>query len=322
MHHPTPRATVIITTKNRSDDALRAIRSALNQSVPVEVLVIDDASTDGTSRAVRQRFPQVRLYTNEHSGGYIVQRNRAARLATAGTIISIDDDAEFSTPLVVEQALDELEAHPRIAAVAIPAIDVNRAALPQRSATSNSAPMACDTFVGCAHAVRRDVFLSLGGYREALFHQGEERDYSIRLLASGHVVRLGGGDPVLHYESATRDVGRMDLYGRRNDILYVAWNVPAYAVPAHFARMVAAGVVLAWRTRRPGIMIRGLALGVADAFRLRQLRDPVPAHVYRLSRALRRPKGLALTHTFERLDKTPPSDCERVTNVPDRERGT
>ena len=44
-----PVASVVITTRNRCDELVDAVRSALNQSVPVEVLVIDDGSTDGTA---------------------------------------------------------------------------------------------------------------------------------------------------------------------------------------------------------------------------------------------------------------------------------
>src|SRR5262249_60916052 len=111
------KTAVVIVTKNRKSDLRSAILSALEQTASPEVLVMDDGSTDGTSEMVRSQFPQARLEQSVHSLGYIVQRNRAARLTSADLIVSIDDDAIFSSPRVVEQAIATF-GHPRVAAVA------------------------------------------------------------------------------------------------------------------------------------------------------------------------------------------------------------
>src|SRR5438034_4863248 len=113
-----PLASIVITTKNRQEELLLAICSAFSQSIPVEVLVMDDGSTDGTAEMIRTRFPSVRLERSERSIGYVVQRNRAARLAIADIIFSIDDDATFTSPNTVAQTLTEF-GHPRVGAVAI-----------------------------------------------------------------------------------------------------------------------------------------------------------------------------------------------------------
>jgi hypothetical protein len=52
-----------------------------------------------------------------------------------------------------------------------------------------------------------------------IVHQGEEPDFSLRLLATGRVVRLGRGDPIHHFESPRCDLSRMARYGRRNELL-------------------------------------------------------------------------------------------------------
>jgi succinoglycan biosynthesis protein ExoO len=71
-----PKASVVITTRNRKEDLCKAIESALGQTgVAVEVIVVDDGSTDGTSDLVAKRFPAVRLVRFDMSRGYIVQRN-------------------------------------------------------------------------------------------------------------------------------------------------------------------------------------------------------------------------------------------------------
>src|SRR4051794_38270064 len=183
-----PSATIVITTKNRKEDLRRAIQSCLDQTVGLEVLVMDDGSTDGTPEAVRTEFPGVTLHRSEESTGYIVKRNLAARLASCPIVFSLDDDATFSTPRTVEQTLAEFD-HPRIGAVSIPRVDVNFPGAIGQPPAPDGRVNVVGSFIGCAHALRRELFLRLGGYREYLFHQGEESEYCARMLAVGYVTR-------------------------------------------------------------------------------------------------------------------------------------
>jgi glycosyltransferase involved in cell wall biosynthesis len=89
-------ATVVVTTRNRKDDLRVCLASVQRQSVPVETIVIDDASTDGTAEMVRDEFPNARFVSHREMQGYIRGRNEAARLATGDVIVSLDDDAAFS----------------------------------------------------------------------------------------------------------------------------------------------------------------------------------------------------------------------------------
>jgi glycosyltransferase involved in cell wall biosynthesis len=286
---PPPRlsATVAITTKNRKDELAAAIESALSQTAQPEILVIDDGSTDGTSEMVRQRFPSVRLDRVEQSLGLIAQRNRAAKMAAGDIIFSIDDDAVFTTPRVVAQTLADFD-HPKVGAVGIPFIDVRKNDLLQQRAPADEGVFATFNYIGTAHALRRDVFLAVGGYREFLFHQGEESDYCIRMLDAGYIVRLGRADPIHHMESPRRDFTRMDLYGRRNDILFAWYNVPAIALPLHLAATTFNGIRMGFKCGRPLRMARGLLNGYAAVFRQLSKRAPVRPETYRLSRRLKR----------------------------------
>ena len=152
-------ASVVITTKNRRDELSYAVRSALSQSIPVEVLVIDDGSTDGTAEMVRAEFPSVRLERSETSMGYIGQRNRGARLASGDVIFSIDDDAFFTSPHTVAQTLAEFD-HLRVGAVAIPYVEPNKSAIVHQHAPSKNGILVTDSFIGTAHAVRKELFLA------------------------------------------------------------------------------------------------------------------------------------------------------------------
>jgi glycosyltransferase involved in cell wall biosynthesis len=101
-----PRVSAIIPTFNRREMVMRAVTSALHQSHPVhEVIVIDDASTDGTAALFEgtsdQRIRFVRLPENR---GGAVARNTGIDLATGGWIAFLDSDDEW-LPEKLEQQL-------------------------------------------------------------------------------------------------------------------------------------------------------------------------------------------------------------------------
>lgn len=293
-------ATIAIVTRNRADSLRRALVSAVAQTGSYEVLVIDDGSADGTPAMVRNEFPMVKLETRSESHGYIVRRNEAARLASADVVVSIDDDAEFSSARSVEQTLAEFD-HCRIGAIAIPFVNVLQSDRVLQRAPAEQEPFTTDSFIGTAHAVHRDLFIRLGGYREELTHQGEERDFCLRMLAAGYVVRLGTADPILHYESAARNLNRMDHFGRRNDILYATQNVPMPYLPIHLVGTTIHGLFFGWNCGRFRNHAAGIAAGYRDSLGLWSKRNPVSSDVYRLQRQLRKYGPVKLSEIEARL---------------------
>src|SRR5204862_8182584 len=120
--------------------------------------VMDDGSTDGSAEMVQSEFPQVALYRFEESKGLIVRRNEAAHLAKGEIIFSIDDDAIFSTPDVINQTLAEFDS-PRIGAVAIPYINVRKDSIVRQCTPDGRGPYLTDAYICTTHAVRRSVLL-------------------------------------------------------------------------------------------------------------------------------------------------------------------
>lgn len=300
-------ATVVIVTKNRREDLLKAIASTLTQSAKPELLVIDDGSTDGTSAAVAQQFRSVRLHRSEKSLGYIVQRNRAARLAVTPIIFSIDDDAVFSTPTIVEDTLREFE-HPRVGAVAIPYVDVNRSDAVHQQAPEPGGIYATYDFKGTAHALRRNIFLAMGGYREILVHQGEEEDYCIRMLNAGWITRCGNAAPIHHFESLRRSWSRMDFYGARNKVLYAWQNIPFPSVALQLAGRTAKAIVFSFHPARMATRCRGLLNGYLVCATGRAARRPVAPAVFWLSQELKSRRSAPLNEISSRLPDLNPTD--------------
>ena len=293
-------ASVVITTRNRKDELRIALASAMRQSARPEVIVIDDGSSDGSAEMVRSEFPGARLVRHEESRGYIVRRNEGARLATGAIVFSIDDDAEFTSPHTVAETLHDFD-DPRIGAIAISYIEpkkANRLLFKPPDATRR---WITDCFVGTSHAVRRELFVQLGGYTEELVHQSEEREFCVRMLAAGYVVRVGRAPCITHYESPRRDVSRMDFYGRRNDLLFAWLRIPMPFMLAHFGASLAKNAVSVWRAFSPAAVMRGLLAGFADSIRYRAMRRAVPVDVYRLHRRLKKQGPLALEAIDGRL---------------------
>jgi glycosyltransferase involved in cell wall biosynthesis len=296
-------ATVVIATRDRRDELRRAVRSAIAQDLPIEVLVIDDGSRDGTPEMIRKEFPNVQLHAFEGSLGVPTRRNQAARLARAPIIFSIDDDAEFSSPNTLKQTLREFN-HYRIGAIALPFINISRNQEVHQRAPNADVCYITDTFIGTAYAVRRDCFLHVGGYREQVVHQGEEKDFCLRMLNTGYVVRLGRSDPIQHNESPKRNLRRMDFYGRRNDILFVWHNVPGPYLPIHLIATTLNGLIFAARTRsliRFRDMLGGLIRGYSDCLKYFSARRPVTRCMYRLSRRLTKDGPLPLSEIENQL---------------------
>jgi glycosyltransferase involved in cell wall biosynthesis len=294
-------ATLVISTRNRRELLRDALASALRQTARLEILVLDDGSDDRTSEMVHSAFPGVRLHRFEQSAGLIQRRNDAAQLATAPIIVSIDDDAAFPSPHTIQQTLGEFD-DARIGAVAIPFVNVR-----QDQQINQQAPgpgvFVTAAFIGTAHALRRDLFLRLNGYRAELVHQGEESDYCIRMLDAGHVVRMGSADPIHHFESPRRDVRRMDFHGRRNDILFAWQNVPTVALLPHLAGTTWNGLRYAFGRGQPSHMLRGTIAGYGALVTGSAARRPVSGAAYRLFRELKTRGPLPLSQIEARLPR-------------------
>lgn len=88
-----PDITVIIITWNRKEELLRCIESVKNQSFSsFEILVIDNASTDGTVAAVQKYHPDVSLKVLDNNLGCVNARNFAMRFVTSEYVFFTDDD--------------------------------------------------------------------------------------------------------------------------------------------------------------------------------------------------------------------------------------
>ena len=111
----TPRLTVVMTAYNRERLIAESIASVLAQSFDdFELLVVDDASTDGTARVAcdfARRDPRVRLVRNEHNKGDFPNRNHAVGFVNT-PLFKFHDSDDVMYPHCLEVMVSSLDAVP------------------------------------------------------------------------------------------------------------------------------------------------------------------------------------------------------------------
>ncbi len=191
------RVSVVIPTHDRAALVGRALRSVLAQTVgDLEVIVVDDGSTDGTARVVADwPDPRVRLVRFDRCRGVAAARNEGIRQARADLVAFLDSDDEW-LPEKLERQLARLEAatDPRVTTVFC--LDYRYTPgwgrIPRSGVVHEGDVFASLLRDWTPHPslalVRRSALLAVGGFDETLPYD-EEQDLWLRMAeASQHVV--------------------------------------------------------------------------------------------------------------------------------------
>jgi GT2 family glycosyltransferase len=249
-----------------------------------EVLVVDNASTDGSLAMLGQRHPKARVVRMASNAGPAEARNAGMRAARNRWVLALDNDA-----VVLEDLLEKL---------ARAAAEDERAVVVQPRSVFESerdrvhydggsfhyaglialrnfyAPLAraegsgtveIDCFVAVAALVDREAVLAAGGYDGTYFILYEDLDLSYRLRALGHtilsvedsIVLHQGGTAGLSYRKGPKYPSSRVFYHSRNRWLFLAkdyrWRTLLVALPgllvyevAGFGLALLSGATLAW----------------------------------------------------------------------------
>jgi GT2 family glycosyltransferase len=192
-----PRLSVVVLTHDRASLLRRSLHSVLAQGLDsLEVVVVDNASADGTDRMVREEFPSVRFIGLEENTG-IRGRNVGFRAARAPLILSLDDDIELVEPGALERLVARFEAQGDLGALTLKICEDAEAKqfAPHHWWHAPPRPVAQDREFPTEHineaavAFRADALACCGYYYERLFWGGEEWDLVLGMMDDGFEVR-------------------------------------------------------------------------------------------------------------------------------------
>jgi GT2 family glycosyltransferase len=193
-----PLVTVVVPVFNAAPFLPEALGSVLAQSYPhVEVIVIDDASTDGTAGVIAAYGDRVRAERQERNLGIYATANRGIALAR-GELICVYHADDVYLPTIIEREAEWLGRHPEAGAVFASDVFIDaegheyarltlplevRGERPLDHVTVVNALLTHDnTFLRCPGAmVRASVYRELGGYRPELYRNTADLDMWLRI---------------------------------------------------------------------------------------------------------------------------------------------
>lgn len=209
------RATEVAYTLNK----LKAYGASL--PFPLEIIVVDNESSDNTSEMVLQNFPDVRIVKIEKNIG-IAGWNEGFKIATHKYILVLDDDSHVEHGL--PEAIDYLEHNKQVGILAL-----NVTTGPYKTDEwiwQDGKPWQHEQevvgFFGCGAIIRKTVYEKVGGFAEWMYVYGHEWEYGIRCLNAGYTIKYFQKSSVIHRASPiNRTSKRARVFGTRNDMAIV-----------------------------------------------------------------------------------------------------
>ncbi len=203
-------------------DCLQSLRATCD--LPHEVIVVDNASRDGSAAMIRQEFPEARLLENDINRGFAVATNQALVKAAGRFVVLLNSDTYFCQD-TLGGLWRFLEEHPRAGAAAplqrrpngciqrswgpLPSLgaEISRALLldrlshPPRNGTGH--PWQVENLMGACLMLKRETINQAGLLDEGFFHYGEDVDLCWRLKKAGWKIYLLPWLEVIHYGAAS-----------------------------------------------------------------------------------------------------------------------
>jgi GT2 family glycosyltransferase len=222
-------------------DLLRAcVRSALEAGAD-EVVLVDNASTDGAPAMVRAEFPAVRVAANAHNPGMGAACNQAVGLCAAPYVLLLNSDTVLR-PGALAALAAYLDAHPRAGLAGPRLLNPDGSLQPSCFHDPTPAHVALELagaealiarlpllrgrylrtwahdrarqapwVLGAALAVRRAAFAQVGGFDESYFMYSEEVDLCRRLRLAGWEVHFTPATEVTHVGGASTGRVRLEM---------------------------------------------------------------------------------------------------------------
>lgn len=214
MVMPHPRISFILATHNRRDVLLNTLERVEECGLhhdAFEIIVVDNASSDGTPAALRERFPNVILMALSRNRGSCA-KGLATDSARGDYVVFLDDDS-FPHAGSIERMIEHFEDDDQLGAAGFVVH------LPDGSRECSAFP---NVFIGCGVGLRASALQRVGGLDVDLFMQAEEYDLSFRLVNAGWRVETFDDLHVDHLKTErARISARTTYFDTRNNLLLV-----------------------------------------------------------------------------------------------------
>jgi len=287
------------------DDCIRSVL-AQQGGVDVEIVVHDDASTDGSSMHIRESYPHVKLIESPSNAGFCIANNRMAAASLGQYILLLNNDAVLY-PDALETLLLEAHQFSRPAILSLPQYDARSGELIDRGClldpffnpVPNLNPQRRDVamVIGACLWIPSDMWQELGGFPEWFESIAEDMYLCCRARLAGYAVRVVTKSGYLHWQGSSfggsRIVdNRLSTTFRRRSlsernktfVMMVTCPAPFYycLLPLHLTFLLIEGVVLA-SIKRERALLYQIYLGVLSELwrehaRLSKLRRWVQRH--------------------------------------------
>ena len=214
-----PDVSVSLVNTNSRELLLACLDSL--RGTDVEIVVLDNASEDGSAAAVREGFPDVRVLEQRHRAGFGANHNTVIR-ATTGRYVFVLNEDTTSDDWGFARMAAHLDANPRVAALcprlvypdgrpqdsawrfpsptasALGLLTLSRAGIVQ---SEGSETRDVDWAMAAALLFRRDALDEVGVFDEEFFIYSEETDLCRRLRRAGWRTQFFPQVTVVHHES-------------------------------------------------------------------------------------------------------------------------
>jgi GT2 family glycosyltransferase len=220
---------VVVATRNRRDRVLATLDRLAELPESPEVVVVDNASEDGTPHAVARRHPRVRVVRMAGNCGASARNAGVRSLET--TLVAVNDDDSWWAPGALERAAALFEGRPKLAALQARILVGRDARLDPVCAAMRRSPLpafrglpgpAVLGFVACGVVFRRAAFLEAGGFHPRLQLGGEETLLAFDLAIRGWELAYVDSVVAYHHPNARDDRAGRRAHLLRNE-LWTAW---------------------------------------------------------------------------------------------------
>jgi hypothetical protein len=247
----TPRVAVVIVSYEVRETLVAGLRALERDAgLPVETVVVDNASTDGSAEAVRAGFPAVRLIANSDNVGFARASNQGARATRAPLLLFLNPDARLE-PGALATLVALAESRPRTGVIGprtrgadgriqvstgpdlslasewrqrrlVHGVARRDPALVAEAEARHAREHQPDWVSGACLLARREAFEAVGGFDEGFFLYEEDADLCLRVRRAGWQVAFTPDAEARHWlgTSMARAPERARLEYQRSHLRY------------------------------------------------------------------------------------------------------